>query len=117
MCAHVVFMYILLCAPGIFPFIGVLIFEFGSLSLSLSLSHTLIQYGNVPLGAAAWKGHTKTVQRLLEAGAKVNHQSKVMIMFYCISDCDTVQLLLYTIVQSNTLTYHTEPVHTQLYWS
>ena len=31
-------MYILLCAPGIFPFIGVLIFEFGSLSLSLSLS-------------------------------------------------------------------------------
>ena len=54
------------------------------------VSHILIQYGTVPLEAAADEGHTKTVQRLLEAGANVNHQSKVMIMFFCISDCDTV---------------------------
>ena len=50
------------------------------------VSHTLIQYGNVPLEAAAMKGHTKTVQRLLEAGANINHQNKVMtvnVQFPC----------------------------------
>ena len=47
----------------------------GKCSLS---SHSLLQYGNVPLGAAAAKGRTETVQRLLEAGANVNHQNKVM---------------------------------------
>ena len=47
-------------------------------SLSSLVSHSLLQYGAVPLGIAAHKGHTETVQRLLEAGANVNHQNKVM---------------------------------------
>ena len=31
-----------------------------------------------PLGVAAQKGHTQTVQRLLEAGANINYQDKVI---------------------------------------
>ena len=50
----------------------------GKCSLSSLVSHSLLQYGNVPLETAAQKGHTETVQRLLEAGANVNHQNKVM---------------------------------------
>ena len=42
------------------------------------VSHTLIQYGNVPLGIAAHNGYIKTVLRLLEGGANVNHRNKVM---------------------------------------
>ena len=49
----------------------------GKCSLSSLVSHSL-QYGAVPLGIAAQKGHTETVHRLLEAGANVNHQNKVM---------------------------------------
>ena len=40
---------------------------------------TIIQDGAVPLGIAAKKGHTQTVQKLLKARANVNHQNKVMI--------------------------------------
>lgn len=32
----------------------------------------------VPLGITAAKGHTDTVQRLLEGGANINHCNKVM---------------------------------------
>ena len=46
----------------------------------LSWSQLHIQDGDVPLGVAALKGHTQTVERLFEAGANVNHQNKVMTM-------------------------------------
>ena len=46
--------------------------------LSSLISHSLLQYGAVPLEVAAAKRHTETVQRLLEAGANVNHQNNVM---------------------------------------
>ena len=37
-----------------------------------------VQYESVPLGRAAKNGHTQTVQRLLEAGANINYQNKVI---------------------------------------
>ena len=48
---------------------------------SFLLSHSLVQSGSVSLGITAGKGHTKTVQRLLEAGAYVNYQNKVMTIY------------------------------------
>ena len=48
-------------------------------SISYSLYINLyIQYESVPLEIAARKGHTQTVQRLLEAGANINYQDNVM---------------------------------------
>ena len=47
-------------------------------SLSSLVSHSLLQYGAVPLEVAASEGHTETVQRLLQAGANVNHHAKVV---------------------------------------
>ena len=52
---------------------------------SFLVSHTLIQYDGVPLVAAAGKGHTKIVQRLLEAGANVNRQDWVMTIILSVS--------------------------------
>ena len=72
------YLHAVVLVPGIFFLISFPIFEFGSPPPSLSLMHTLIQYGNVPLVIAAGKGHTKIVQRLLEAGANVKYQDKVM---------------------------------------
>ena len=36
-----------------------------------------MQHGNISLGKAAQKGHSETVQTLLQAGAPVNYKNKV----------------------------------------
>ena len=59
---------------------------YGKCSLSSLVSHSLLQYGAVPLEVAAQNGHTETVQRLLEAGANVNHQTKVPTARYLLKD-------------------------------
>ena len=55
------------------------------ISLVLSVMGDLLshQFGSVPLGIAAQEGHTETVQRLLWAGANINHQNKVCV-FGCL---------------------------------
>ena len=53
--------------------------------LQVSICH--IQYGSVPLGIAAGEGYTKIVQRLLEAGANVSYQNKVMAFILHFSVC------------------------------
>ena len=39
-----------------------------------------MQTGTLPLGIAAGKGHAQIVKRLLDAGAHVNYQTKVILM-------------------------------------
>ena len=62
-----------------------------SMSVSLHRMNSLFcclyiftKNGNVPLGIAASKGHTETVQSLLELGANPNRQNKV------ITDCHII---------------------------
>ena len=54
-----------------------------------SLLFPPIQDGAVPLGIAAEHGHSQTVQRLMEAGAIINHQKKVMVTWCCSVHYDT----------------------------
>ena len=46
--------------------------------------YIFIKYGSVPLEVAAAKGHTETVQKLLELGANPTQQNKV------ITDCHII---------------------------
>ena len=55
------------------------------MTLLLSLIYTLLQYGSVPLEIAGRRGHTNIVQRLLDAGANVNHQDKVILSTYTLA--------------------------------
>ena len=51
-----------------------------SLVLSVIVDLLSHQFGNLPLATAADKGHTETVQRLLEAGANINYQNKACVL-------------------------------------
>ena len=51
---------------------------FQALFLHKYLFITHPQAGDVPLGKAAEKGHLQIMKKLLNAGANVNHQNKVM---------------------------------------
>ena len=60
------------------------------------VAHTFIQYGSVPLEIAAEKRHTKTVQRLLDAGATVNYQNKV-VKIKCVAMTQQQHISIYTV--------------------
>ena len=49
--------------------------------LSCFFSSTHLQDGDVPLGIAAQEGHLHVVRKLLQGGANVNHQNKVMLIY------------------------------------
>ena len=42
---------------------------------------------SVPLGVAAQNGHAQTVEKLLNGGAKINHQDEVRCMCYTDNMC------------------------------
>ena len=58
------------------------------------------QDGDCPLRMASWKGHDRTVEILLEAGARVDLQNKV-------EGCYSVSLVVYHVQYSLYTKYHT----------
>ena len=49
--------------------------------------HVLLQEGWTALSLASWRGHTKVVDILVQAGALINIQDKVMSRLYNIMNC------------------------------
>ena len=68
------------------------------------LSHT--QCGCVPLEIAAHNGHTETVQRLLELGANIDQQDKVIMNSLC-------YLLIFT-THCRMVTLHSTVPHSEV---
>ena len=66
----------ILIEAGARKFLAAEVNQIHSLYTSLSLD-ACIKSGDVPLGAAAERGHLSVVTRLLQANAKVNSQNKV----------------------------------------
>ena len=66
------------------------------INLSLPL---ILQYGSVPLGISSAKGYYKVVQTLLEGGATINHQNKVIItityLFVIVQSCLMTQCMVH----------------------